>query len=95
MKFLVELDDLYAEAYKKMAKERGFGTRQALVRYILEESMNQYPHVLERVLIDAMVKAQMREESKPWNPKLAPPPADVMEEIFGDDLDKYGSLGTT
>ena len=51
MKFLVELDDLYAEAYKKMAKERGFGTRQALIRYILEESMNQYPHVLERVSI--------------------------------------------
>ena len=85
MKFLIELDDLYAEAYKKMAKERGFGSRQALVRYILEESMNQYPQVLERVSIDAMVKAQMREEKETWNPSLNPPAEDVMKEIFGED----------
>jgi len=86
MKFLIELDDLYAEAYKKMAKERGFGSRQALVRYILEESMNQYPQVLERVSIDAMVKAQMREEKETWNPSLNPPAEDVMKEIFGNDF---------
>ncbi len=85
MKFLVDLPGPYAEGYKILAKKRGFNTRQALVKYVLEATLNQYPDILEEASVEASVKEIVREEKKPWNPPLNPPAEDVMKEIFGED----------
>jgi len=87
MKFLIDLPGPYAEGYKILAKKRGFTTRQALVKYVLEATLNQYPDVLEEASVEASVKEIVREEKKPWNPPLRAPADDVMKEIFGEDFE--------
>lgn len=89
MKFLIDLPGPYAEGYKILAKKRGFTTRQALVKYVLEATLNQYPDVLEEASVESSVKEIVREEKKPWNPPLRAPADDVMKEIFGDDLEEF------
>jgi len=88
MKFLVDLPGPYAEGYKILAEKFGYKTRQALVKFILMESLNKYPEVLKTAVVEAEVKDRVREEKKPWNPPLNPPSEDTLKEIFGEDLDK-------
>lgn len=87
MKFLIDLPGPYAEGYKILAKKRGFTTRQALVKYVLEATLNQYPDILEEASVEDSVKEIVREEKKPWNPPLRAPADDVMKEIFGEDFE--------
>lgn len=87
MKFLIDLPGPYAEGYKILAKKRGFATRQALVKFVLEAALNQYPEILEAASVESSVKEIVREQNKPWNPPLRPVSDQDMKEIFGDDLD--------
>jgi len=87
MKFLVDLPGHYAEGYKILAEKFGYKTRQALVKFILMESLNKYPEILKTAVVEAEVKDRVREEKKPWNPPLNPPSQDDLEDIFGEDLD--------
>lgn len=85
MKFLVDLPGPYAEGYKILAEKFGYKTRQALVKYVLMESLNQYPEVLKTGSVEAEVKEMVSEEKKPWNPPLNPLSEDALKEIFGED----------
>lgn len=90
MRRIVIMDGAYWEALRKMAEDKGYKTRNALIVAVLKQVVDREPEYLEAGVLEAKVRYVAKEMSKPWNPKLAPPPADVMEEIFGDDLDKYG-----
>lgn len=87
MKFLVDLPGPYAEGYKILAEKFGYKTRQALVKFVLMESLNKYPEVLKTAVVEAEVNDLVREEKKPWNPPLRAPADDVMKEIFGEDFE--------
>lgn len=94
MKFLIDLPGPYAEGYKLLAKKLGYPTRQALVKYVLETAMNQYPYLLEEAAVESGVKEGVRKDKDiselKWEPTLPQPSDDVMKDIFGDDYDLAG-----
>lgn len=84
MKFLVNLDDGYAEAYKLLAEKLKYPTRQALIKYILDVNLEQYPDIINTAKITALVKEEVREQKKPWNPPMRKLSEAEALEILGE-----------
>lgn len=80
MRFLVEMDDLYANAYKIMAREMGYESRQELVNYILTATMDNYPNFLQMARPDTAVKQAIEHHEREFDPSQG-------ITVFKEDLD--------
>jgi hypothetical protein len=70
---------VYAEAYKLMAKDLGYGSRQAMVEYVLKSTMDQYPNYLYEARPVAAVKIAVANHEEEFVPIMSKPTDEDLE----------------
>jgi hypothetical protein len=92
MKMLIDIPEIYAEAYKLMAKDFGRRSRQEIIQEILELQMDKNPGYLHQARPHVAVKQALRkhkENKKIGDVRQSPMTEQDYRDILGEDFEQY------
>lgn len=83
---LIYMDEVYWQALRAMARDKGYGSRNDLVVTILKGVVDREPAYLEWGMQTVEVKDMVKQMEAPWEPELRELGEEEMKAIFGEDI---------